>query len=172
MNDIKFYYSKGGVGAILDFGLWAIVLYRIGRKLRDMGYRKINPIWYIYVMMYQLQLFFLKIELPSTVKIGKNLFLPHPYGLVMAGKTYIGNNVTIGPWVVIGHNFDGGNPTIEDNCYIGPKATVIGGITVGNSTVVGVGAMLTKSTQPHSLVKPAKSEIVENYKQKEVNARK
>lgn len=160
VNDIKFYYAKGGLGALLDFGLWVIVLYRIGRKLRKMGYRKLNPFWYLYLLFYLLQLFFLKIELPSTVKIGKNLFLPHPYGLVIAGKTIIGNNVTLGPWVVIGHNFDSGNPTIEDKCYIGPKATVLGRITVGSGSIVGAGALLTKSIASESVVKPPKSTII------------
>lgn len=77
------------------------------------GLRKINPFWYLYAYIINpLWLFMSKIELPASSIIGRNLFLPHGYGLAIGPSTKIGNNVTLGPWVVIGHNFDAGCPTL------------------------------------------------------------
>ncbi|MEI8279390.1 MAG: DapH/DapD/GlmU-related protein [Bacteroidota bacterium] len=70
----------------------------------------------------------------------------------MGPDTIIGNDVTIGPWVVIGHNFDDKYPTIEDDCYIGPKATLLGGITIGRGSKIGTNAVVTKDLDPYSQV--------------------
>lgn len=152
LSDFKFYIKKEGWAVIIDFGLWSILLYRIGHFLYSLPLRKLNPFWYIYLIFYQLQLLFLKIELPASAQIGKNLFLPHPYGIVMGGKTIIKDNVKIGPWVVLGHNFDHKNPIIEDNCYIGPHSCILGGVVVGKNSTIGAGAVVTKNVSPNSIV--------------------
>jgi serine O-acetyltransferase len=152
ISDLNFYYKKLGLGFFLDIGFLSIMLYRMGRWAY-LHYRYINPLWYIYILI---KLFFQplsKIELPVTCKIGMHLFLPHPYGLVMAAKTEIGNNCTIGPWVIIGRLAKGkGNPSIKDDVYIGPRATILGEITIGSNAIIGANAFVIKDVPPHKKV--------------------
>lgn len=150
-KDIKHYLRKDGYRALIDPGLICIILYRIGSAMFSCRYRKINPFWYIYLIVYSIQLIILKIELPPSVQIGENFYLAHPYGLVMGGKTVIGDNVTIGPWVVIGHNFDQKNPVIGNNCYIGAHACIFGGVTIGDDSTIGAGAVIIKDLPTNSI---------------------
>jgi len=156
LNDIKYYSAKvPGLGWALDPGLWAIINYRFGHFLlrTSYRYRYFNPLWYVYLIFQLFVTIIFKIELPPNIKIGKNLFLAHPHGLVTGGKCQIGNNVTIGPWVVLGHNFDQGGPIIEDECYIAAKATILGAITIGHNSTIGAGVVVSKDVPPNSIVR-------------------
>ena len=152
LEDIKHYYSISGFLAIIDPGLWCILLYRLGNLLFRLGHRKINPFWYIYLIMYYFELVIFKIEIPASVSIGRRLYLPHPYGLVMGGKTTIGDNVKIGPWVILGHNFDHQNPIIGDDCYIGPHACVLGNVRIGKNCIIGANVVITKDIPDNSTI--------------------
>jgi acetyltransferase-like isoleucine patch superfamily enzyme len=40
---------------------------------------------------------------------------------------------------------------IEDDCWIGAKATILDGATIGRGCVVGAGAVVTRSIPPYSV---------------------
>jgi len=52
-----------------------------------------------------------------------------------------------------------GKVTIEDYVFIGPRAILLPGITVGKGAIVGAGAVVTKNVEPFTIVGgvPAKS---------------
>lgn len=152
LKDIKHYYRISGLGLVLDFGLWSIIIYRYGHYLSKSGYKRINPFWYFYLVVNYFQMLFLKIEIPASVVIGERIFLPHPFGIVIGAKTVIGDDVKIGPWVVIGHNFDHMNPVIKDRCYIGPHACILGGIIIGSDCIIGASAVVTRNVADGSIV--------------------
>jgi len=68
---------------------------------------------------------------------------------------HIGKNVFIGPGVaIIARNHKIEDPsdkgewkdvTIEDNCWIGANAVILPGVHLGPHTIVGAGAVVTKS---------------------------
>lgn len=62
--------------------------------------------------------------------------------------------VHVGNYVTIGHAAMIHACTIEDECLIGMKATVLDGAVIGKRSVVGAGAVVTKNMQvpPGSLV--------------------
>lgn len=83
------------------------------------------------------------------------------------GGLTIGSDVLIGPNVMIvtaGHDFRrtdipiilqdhvAGPVTIEDNVWIGANAVILPGVTLARGTIVGAGAVVTKSTEPFSTV--------------------
>ena len=124
-SDAAFYRRKVGLGFIFNQGWQAIYLYRWGRWAYTHA-RRVNPFWYIYVLAKGWHMLFVKIELPVTCKIGQRLYLPHPYGLVMAGAVTIGNDCSIGAWTVIGRGGKSGeNPVLEDGVYLGPRSCVL-----------------------------------------------
>ncbi len=152
IQDIKHYYSVSGMGFILDQGFYCLLLFRVGSLMYRSKFRKLNPLWYVYLIVYRIQLILIKIEMPASVVIGHRFFLPHPYGLVIGSKTVIGDDVRIGPWAVLGHNFDKGNPIIGNRCYIGPHACILGGISIGDDCIIGANAVITKPVSNNIIV--------------------
>ena len=83
-----------------------------------------------------------------------------------SGKLVIGNDISIAANVVIRvanggmrkstamrlqpHTY--GEIFIEDDVWIGSNAVITSGVTLAKGTVVGAGAVVTKSTEPYSIV--------------------
>lgn len=97
--------------------------------------------------------------------------------LTCINKIAIGSGVLTGRWVTITDNshgvtdeMDGGIPphqrqlyskgpvVIEDNVWIGDKATILPGVTVGKNSIIGANSVVTKSVPANSVVvgNPAK----------------
>jgi serine acetyltransferase len=53
-----------------------------------------------------------------------------------------------------------GAPTLERNVHVGPGATLIGPILVGEGTKIMAGSVLNRSVPPNSLVRPAPVDVV------------
>ena len=75
----------------------------------------------------------------------------------------IGSHVTIGHMAMI-HAC-----TIEDECLIGMKATVLDGAVIGRRSIVGAGAVVTKNMQvpPGSLVLGMPAKVVKSLSEEE-----
>lgn len=78
--------------------------------------------------------------------VPRDLYLPHPYGIVIHSKTRLGRGVTVMQQATLGgkdfnHNVA---PIIGDNAYIGAGARVLGNVTVGAGAIVGANAVVTR----------------------------
>ena len=99
-------------------------------------------------------------DIPSSVRIGSDVQLPHNgMGVVMHNKTKIGNNCVIYQNVTLGGNgkiVDGkvnkGGPILEDNVAVFCGACVLGPITIGHDSYIGANAVVTRDVPPNSLV--------------------
>jgi len=86
---------------------------------------------------------FLGCEIAMTLP--KDVFLPHPQGIVIHSKARIGRDVVIGHQVTLGgRDISPAAPNIEDGVYIGAGAKILGGVTVGRGATVGANAVVTK----------------------------
>ena len=87
------------------------------------------------------------------------------FGCLLDGRKFTirtGNDVSIGPEASIlslGHdpqsrNFAdrGGDVTIGDRVWIGYRAIVLPGITIGEGAVIGAGALVTRDVAPFTIV--------------------
>ena len=84
-------------------------------------------------------------ELPLTAEIGKGIFFPHNFPVVINGKTQIGENVIIHPNVLIGGSRNKeGHPIIGSNVFLGNGSKIIGNCKIGDWVFVSPGAMITK----------------------------
>lgn len=111
------------------------------------------------------------------VSIGENCNLGEYLHLTCIDEVVIGSGVLTGRWVTITDNAHGsseeisegtvphdrklyskGPVIIEDNVWIGDKATILPGITIGKNSIVGANSVVTKSVPPNSVVagNPAK----------------
>ena len=100
----------------------------------------------------------------KEINVGRNVFINQNCTLYDLGGLYIGNDVMIGPNVSIittGHPIEPsqrhsvtiGKPiVIERNVWIAAGATIIGGVTVGENSVIAAGAVVTKDVPANTLV--------------------
>jgi maltose O-acetyltransferase len=105
-----------------------------------------------------------------AVSVGSRSVINH--GTLLDGRRYairIGSDVSIGPEAAIltlGHDprspvFSdrGGMVTIGDNAWIGFRAVVLPGVSIGEGAVVGAGSVVTRDVPSFSIVagSPAQS---------------
>jgi carbonic anhydrase/acetyltransferase-like protein (isoleucine patch superfamily) len=78
--------------------------------------------------------------------------------------------VKVGSYVTIGHAAMIHACTIEDECLIGMRATILDGAVIGAQSIVGAGALVTKNTviPPRSMVLGAPAKVVRPLTDKEV----
>jgi acetyltransferase-like isoleucine patch superfamily enzyme len=87
------------------------------------------------------------------------------FGCLFDGRKYqirTGSNVSIGPEATIltlGHDprsatFEdrGGDVVIGDRVWIGYRAIVLPGVTIGEGAVVGAGSVVTKNVEPYAIM--------------------
>lgn len=98
----------------------------------------------------------------KNFKLGKNSVINQKCRLDNRGNITIGDSVSISAEVCIltadhypqSPDFSGGvSPvTIEDYVFIGTRAMILPGVTLGKGSVVGAGAVVTKDVAPFTIV--------------------
>jgi acetyltransferase-like isoleucine patch superfamily enzyme len=93
------------------------------------------------------------------------------------GKIQIGNNSLIGPGVVMrtaNHQFSRVDINIQDqghivadiiigsDCWIGANAIVLGGVRIGNGSVVGAGSVVSRDIPPMSVAVGIPAKVIKN----------
>ena len=94
-------------------------------------------------------------EIPFNVSVGLNLYLPHPYGIIIHPKVQIGNNCTILQQVTIGNpsvKKINDVPKIYNNVIISSGAKIIGKIIIKNSCIIGANSVINKSFDESSVI--------------------
>jgi serine O-acetyltransferase len=95
------------------------------------------------------------IEIHPKVKIGKNLFIDHGFGVVIGETCEIGNNVTIYQGVTLGGRSVKKvkrHPTICDDVVIGAGAKILGPILIGKGAKIGAGAIVIKDLESNKVM--------------------
>ncbi|MGC3026790.1 sugar O-acetyltransferase [Burkholderia sp. DN3021] len=100
----------------------------------------------------------------AGMKIGRNVFVNQNCTFYDLGGLEIGDDVMIGPNVSLITSSHPVEPSrrrdfvvakpiaIERNVWVGAGATIIGGVTVGEHSVVAAGAVVTRDVPPNTLV--------------------
>lgn len=99
----------------------------------------------------------------GTLDIGKQVRLNYGVSVAAMGSVRIGDRVRIGPYVMIlDTEFHGTydrdampapKPVIiEDDVWIGAKATILPGVTVGRGSIVGVSSVVSSDVPPYTVV--------------------
>lgn len=87
----------------------------------------------------------LNCDIPSRVKFGENIRIPHPYNIIIKEKCIIGNNVNIFHEVTIGNDkIDDVLTVIEDDVYIGCNTKIIGIKRIIKGTKIGACSLVLK----------------------------
>ncbi|MDO8527435.1 MAG: acyltransferase [Deltaproteobacteria bacterium] len=116
-------------------------------------------------------------EKGSVLEIGNNVSL-NSNAMIIAnegGKIYIGNDVLLGPNVVLraaNHSFEsknipirsqghkGGTIVLEDDVWLGAGVVVLPNVRIGKGSVVGAGSVVTKDIPPFSVAMGVPAHVV------------
>ncbi len=92
-----------------------------------------------------------KIAFSSTARVGKNLQLPHPFGVIVGEGVIIGDSVKIYQNVTLGQN-RGRYPFVGNGVIIYPNSVIVGGLRIGDRAVVGAGSVVTRDVPDGAVV--------------------
>jgi acetyltransferase-like isoleucine patch superfamily enzyme len=102
---------------------------------------------------------------PIDLKVGSHVWIGN--NAFVCGKVSIGNNVMIGPNVVIpgaGHKYRNldipmrlqgssvNGTVIESDVWVGANATVLDGVTIGKGAIIAAGSVVTSDVAAYSIV--------------------
>ncbi len=100
----------------------------------------------------------------TDIRVGRNVFVNQNCTFYDLGGLDIGDDVMIGPngsLITSGHPLEPSRRrdcviakpiVIERNVWIAAGATIIGGVTIGENSVVAAGSVVTKDVPPNTLV--------------------
>ncbi|MEX2245901.1 MAG: hypothetical protein WEC75_04360 [Dehalococcoidia bacterium] len=106
-----------------------------------------------------------RVHIGDEVEIGPGLMVTHG-NVVIDGRTKIGRNCQISPWVTIGLSnsrklgFSADGPTIGDEVHIGTGAKILGPVTVGDHARIGANAVVVSDVPPNVTVVGAPARVV------------
>lgn len=115
------------------------------------------------------------------IKIGDNTAIGEYTQISAAKEVRIGNGVLTGRFVYISDNNHGtscltdlkmqpskrdlyikGPVVIEDNVWIGDKASILSGVTIGKGAIVACNAVVTKDVPPYSVVAGVPAKVIKS----------
>lgn len=146
-------------------GLQAVTCYRMGRWLADSP----PPPVIRHLLKLVFHLWWKQIQdstgiyISTQADIGPGFYIGHFGGVVVGAGATIGSNCNISQGVTIGwshYKGEYGVPTLEDRVYLAPGAKIIGPITLGEGTVVGANAVVTKPTDRNAVVGGVPAKVI------------
>ena len=96
-----------------------------------------------------------QIQIPARTSIGEGFYIGHCGRIIIHPDARLGKNINIATGVTIGQENRGerkGTPVIEDNCWIGTNAVVVGNIKIGEDVLIAPLAYVNFNVPPHSIV--------------------
>jgi maltose O-acetyltransferase len=99
----------------------------------------------------------------GVLRIGDDVLLNYGTSVAVESQVTIGNRVLVGTYVMIVDNdfhdphhrsrHPAGSPiVIEDDAWIGSKASVLKGVRIGRGAIVGAGAVVTRDVEALAIV--------------------
>ena len=123
-------------------------------------------------------------ELGEELIIGDNVGIAANAFIAMRGKIEIGSNTIFGPNVSIhaeNHNFSDIDKPIKlqgatrkgvkigEDCWIGSKAVILDGVTIGSHSIIGAGAVITKDIPEYCIAGGVPAKVIKMRKEEVKN---
>jgi serine O-acetyltransferase len=149
-------------------GFLAVAVHRYGNWRMGIRPKLLRaPFSLLYWILEKLVQWLCGIDLPYTVQLGRRVRIWHRGGMTLSAIR-IGDDVHLRQNVTMGVRRRGDprwlRPVIGDRCDIGAGAVIVGGITVGEDSVIGANVVLAESvpagsivTVPKPIVRPRRS---------------
>jgi|TARA_R110000868_G_scaffold410179_3_gene697507 acetyltransferase-like isoleucine patch superfamily enzyme len=126
--------------------------------------RSLNQLQWLQRLLHKIRIGFYNrfwgMDLDPTAKISLTAKLDrtYPKGVHIGRHSYVTFGATI-----LTHDRTRGmyaDTRVEENCFIGARALVMPGVTIGRNSIVAAGAIVTKDVPPYSIVAGNPAKIV------------
>jgi serine O-acetyltransferase len=136
-----------------NLGFWVGATYRLGSWAHGLRNPLLRiPILIVYRLLRIPWRLVLNVEIPAGARIGPGLCLIHPSNILVGAPVVIGEDCLIFHEVTLGTGPVPGCPVIGNRVDVYVGARVLGGITVGDGTMVGANCVVTRNVPPESVV--------------------
>lgn len=135
-------------------GFWIVAVHRLGMWAHSLPVILRVPMWVLY-RLFRLPFFFYHVQLwagRGGAHVGPGLRLIHPTNVMIGGNVEIGEDCIIFHDVTLGKGPVPGTPKIGNRVDIYPGARVLGGIAVGDRSMIGANCVVTRNIPPDSVV--------------------
>jgi len=142
-----------------SFRFAPVALIRFAYHLYSNGYIKLSK------LTSGVNFLIFKIEVPSSLKIGPGLVIPHPQGTVL-GAREIGANVTIFHQVTLGATeadfvfVPSKRPKVCDGVTLGVGSKILGSVTLGENCTIGANAVVLNDVPVDATVAGVPAKVV------------
>jgi len=144
-------------------GFWIVAIFRFGNWADALPNRFLRmPMWAMYRLFklpfnrYNVQLWAGR----NGPRIGAGLRLIHPTNIIIGSGVEIGEDCLIFHDVTLGTGQIPGTPKIGNNVDIYPGARVLGGITIGDRSMVGANCVVTRDVPSGSIAMTPPSRVI------------
>lgn len=94
---------------------------------------------------------------PGNVKIGKNCMIASHCGIYANNHVFTDVSLPIKDQGVTRQGI-----VIEDNCWLGHAVTVLDGVTIGQGSIIGAGAVVNKNIPPYSIAVGVPAKVIKS----------
>lgn len=142
-------------------GYQAVALYRFSRYAHERGFKAAG--WCLWI----LNTWITGADIPPSSRIAGGLYLPFPYGVVIAGA--VGRDAAFGFQASMGGLFKepdrdvGGGPGLPrlgDEVVLEPAAVVLGAVVIGDRCLVKARCLATRDMEPDTCLEAEPWRIV------------
>jgi acetyltransferase-like isoleucine patch superfamily enzyme len=91
----------------------------------------------------------------AGIRIGRDVLLANDVQLICGNHTFARRDVPIRAQPPAGQPI-----VVEDDVWLGASAIVLGGVTIGQGSVVGAGSVVTRSLPPYSIARGVPAQVV------------
>jgi serine O-acetyltransferase len=146
-------------------GFWITAIYRFGNWADSLPsvFLKV-PMWTLYLCLKILACMFTSNIIlwagRHGAHIGPGLLLVHPSNVLIGREVVIGEQCQIYHEVTLGTGQIPGTPKIGNHVTIYPGARLLGGIVIGDRTMIGANCVVTKDVPSESIILTAPSRII------------
>lgn len=115
----------------------------------------------------------------DKLKIGKFCMIASGVTFIMNGANHLTDSISTYPFAIFGNGWENamegkaypqkGDTIIGNDVWIGYKATIMAGVTIGDGAIIATGAIVTKDVAPYTVVggNPAK-ELKKRFSEKQI----
>lgn len=123
----------------------------------------------LYRLLYALVRNLYGIDLPRTVKVGKNVRIPQPHGIFVHPRAVIGDGTVIRQGVAIGASKNGDliaflqqAPQVGARVSLGVGCVLVGGVRIGDDAIISPNATVATDVPPGATVLSHPPHVVGN----------
>jgi len=144
-------------------GFWALAVHRFGNWRMSVPSKILRaPLTAVYSTAFQAVRSVWGIDVSYVVKVGRRVRFDH-HGALMIGAVSVGDDVIFRHSATVGvlqRNANDDKPVIGDRVEIGPRACIVGNVTIGSDTVIGPNTVVPANIPPGSTILGVPGRIV------------